>query len=88
MTSYCGLFFPLQMKTQNGSVQVNGRLALVTQQAWIYNDTFRENLIVGQQYDPERYKNVLRVCSLESDVELLVSGEKTEIGERGTNLRY
>ncbi len=76
------------MKTVNGSVQVNGRLALVTQQAWIFNDTFRENLLVGQPYDAERYKKVLRVCSLESDVELLAAGESTEIGERGINLRY
>ena len=67
---------------------MNGRLALVTQQAWIYNDTFRENLIVGQQYEAESYKNVLRVCSLESDIELLASGETTEIGDRGVNLRY
>ncbi|KAG0724867.1 Multidrug resistance-associated protein 9 [Chionoecetes opilio] len=74
------------MRTQNGSLQVNGRLALVTQQAWIYNATFRENIVVGQQVEQERYRNVMRVCSLEADVELLASGETTEIGERGTNL--
>ncbi|MPC26161.1 Multidrug resistance-associated protein 5 [Portunus trituberculatus] len=61
---------------------------IVTQQAWIYNDTFRENILIGQQYNEEKYKEVLRICSLESDIELLASGESTEIGERGTNLRY
>lgn len=76
------------MKTQSGSLLVNGKLALVTQQAWIYNDTFRENLLVGQQYKAERYKKVLKVCSLESDLELLANGDMTEIGERGVNLRY
>ncbi|KAK8395732.1 hypothetical protein O3P69_005668 [Scylla paramamosain] len=81
ISAICG-----DMKVQNGSVQVNGHLALVTQQAWIYNDTFRENVLIGQQYDEEKYKEVLRVCSLESDIELLASGESTEIGERGTNL--
>ena len=75
------------MKVQNGSVQVNGQLALVTQQAWIYNDTFRENILIGQQFNEERYREVIRVCSLESDIELLASGELTEIGERGINLR-
>lgn len=77
----------MQMVTKKGSKQVNGSLALVTQQAWIYNDTFRENLLVGQDFEAEKYKKVLRVCSLESDVELLANGDMTEIGERGINLR-
>ncbi|XP_069952910.1 ATP-binding cassette sub-family C member 12 isoform X2 [Cherax quadricarinatus] len=81
LSAVCG-----DMKIQSGSVQVNGRLALVTQQAWIYNDTFRENILVGQSYNPERYKMTLQVCSLESDIELLADGEMTEIGERGINL--
>lgn len=75
------------MKTHFGSVQVNGKLALVTQQAWIYNDTFRENILVGQEYEQEKYNNVLHACCLESDVKLLANGEMTEIGERGINLR-
>ncbi|XP_042206859.1 multidrug resistance-associated protein 5-like [Homarus americanus] len=82
ISAICG-----DMKTQGGSVQVNGQLALVTQQAWIYNDTFLENILVGQMFDPEKYKKTLYVCSLESDIELLANGEMTEIGERGINLR-
>ncbi|XP_050696667.1 ATP-binding cassette sub-family C member 5-like isoform X1 [Eriocheir sinensis] len=81
ISALCG-----DMITKNGSMQVNGRLALVTQQAWIYNDTFRENLLVGQGYDAEKYRKVIRVCSLESDIELLANGDMTEIGERGINL--
>ncbi|KAG7166923.1 ATP-binding cassette sub-family C member 11-like [Homarus americanus] len=81
ISAICG-----DMKTQGGSVQVNGQLALVTQQAWIYNDTFLENILVGQMFDPEKYKKTLYVCSLESDIELLANGEMTEIGERGINL--
>ncbi|KAK7082304.1 Multidrug resistance-associated protein 5, partial [Halocaridina rubra] len=81
LSAICG-----DMKVENGNVQANGRLALVTQQAWIYNDTFKENLLVGQKYDEEKYKDVLRVCSLESDVALLANGDMTEIGDRGINL--
>ncbi|XP_071525767.1 ATP-binding cassette sub-family C member 5-like isoform X3 [Panulirus ornatus] len=81
ISAICG-----DMKVHNGSIQVNGQLALVTQQAWIFNDTFQENILVGQEYDEEKYKNVLYVCCLESDVNLLANGEMTEIGERGINL--
>lgn len=36
--------------------------------------------------DSERYKNVIKVCSLEKDLEVLDHGDQTEIGERGINL--
>ena len=83
------MFCPLlkQMKVESGDLQSNGQLALVTQQAWIYNGTLRENITIGQKFDEERYKEVLRVCSLQSDLSLFTSGDMTEIGDRGVNLR-
>lgn len=36
--------------------------------------------------DAERYKEVLRSCSLEKDLEMMEFGDQTEIGERGINL--
>lgn len=34
----------------------------------------------------KRYKDVLRVCLLEKDLEILEHGDQGEIGERGINL--
>ncbi|OAY77163.1 ABC transporter C family member 14 [Ananas comosus] len=34
----------------------------------------------------ERYKEVIRVCCLEKDLEMMEFGDQTEIGERGINL--
>ncbi|XP_068243109.1 ATP-binding cassette sub-family C member 5-like isoform X2 [Palaemon carinicauda] len=81
LSAICG-----DMKVESGDLQANGRLALVTQQAWIYNATLQENIIIGQKFDEEKYKEVLRVCSLQSDLNLLSSGDMTELGDRGTNL--
>lgn len=36
--------------------------------------------------DRERYRYVIKVCSLEKDLEILDHGDQTEIGERGINL--
>ncbi|KAG2627977.1 hypothetical protein PVAP13_3KG266776 [Panicum virgatum] len=36
--------------------------------------------------DRERYNDVIRVCCLEKDLELMENGDQTEIGERGVNL--
>lgn len=69
-----------------GDMHIQGGLALVSQQAWIFNETLRENILFGLPYDEERYKDVIHVCSLQRDLELLPNGDQTEIGERGTNL--
>ncbi|GCC24840.1 ATP-binding cassette sub-family C member 12 isoform X1 [Chiloscyllium punctatum] len=75
-----------QMVLHNGVVAINGSLAFVSQQAWIFHGNVRENILFGKTYDEERYKNVIEVCSLEQDLDILPFGDLTEIGERGINL--
>lgn len=36
--------------------------------------------------DRGRYEEVMRVCCLEKDMEMMEFGDQTEIGERGINL--
>lgn len=72
----------------NGEIRVDGTLAIVPQQAWIYNGTVRENILFGQPMDEARYQKTLDCCSLRRDLELLSEGDLTEIGARGSNLRY
>ena len=76
------------MKLQSGNLQINGQLAIATQIPWIYNDTLKENIIVGNEMNRKKYEEVIKVCALESDLQLLSNGDMTEIGERGINLRY
>ncbi|CAM9778040.1 unnamed protein product, partial [Phaeothamnion confervicola] len=63
-----------------------GGVAYVPQTAWIPNDSLRNNICFGRPYDEERYEEVVRVCRLERDLELLEFGDETEIGEQGINL--
>ncbi|KAK6135220.1 hypothetical protein DH2020_031028 [Rehmannia glutinosa] len=69
-----------------GTVQVHGTIAYVSQSAWIQTGTIRENIIFGSALDNERYQDTLERCSLVKDLELLPYGDLTEIGERGVNL--
>ncbi|KAG0240518.1 hypothetical protein BGX31_001878 [Mortierella sp. GBA43] len=75
-----------EMYKLQGSIRVRGRIAYVPQQAWIFNATLRDNILFGNAYDPERYRQVLKVCGLETDLAILSAGDLTEIGERGINL--
>ncbi|XP_050485106.1 ATP-binding cassette sub-family C member 5-like isoform X2 [Bombus huntii] len=75
-----------QLKMINGHILREGSCAYVSQQAWIVNATFKENILFGNQFDAKRYYQALTVCSLKEDLNMLPGGDETEIGERGINL--
>ncbi|XP_032710444.1 multidrug resistance-associated protein 9 isoform X1 [Lontra canadensis] len=75
-----------QMQLQQGIVAVNGTVAYVSQQAWIFHGNVRENILFGEKYDHQRYQHTVRVCALQEDLSSLPYGDLTEIGERGLNL--
>ncbi|CAL5392946.1 unnamed protein product [Camellia sinensis] len=70
----------------NNIVQVHGKVAYVSQTAWIQTGTIQENILFGSNMDKHRYHEVLEKCSLIKDLELLPFGDCTIIGERGVNL--
>ncbi|KAJ4951568.1 hypothetical protein NE237_028400 [Protea cynaroides] len=69
-----------------GTIQVYGRIAYVSQMAWIQTGTIQENILFGSPMDKKRYQQVLEKCSLVKDLGMLPFGELTEIGGRGVNL--
>ncbi|KAK1409107.1 hypothetical protein QVD17_35632 [Tagetes erecta] len=69
-----------------GTVQVYGSIAYVSQSAWIQTGSIRDNILFGSEMDNQRYQETLAKCSLVKDLELLPYGDLTEIGERGVNL--
>ncbi|XP_063105386.1 ATP-binding cassette sub-family C member 12 isoform X3 [Cavia porcellus] len=75
-----------QMQLQKGIVAVNGSLAYVSQQAWIFHGNVRENILFGEKYNHQRYQHTVHVCGLQKDLNSLPYGDLTEIGERGLNL--
>uniref|UniRef100_A0A8C2BVW1 ATP-binding cassette, sub-family C (CFTR/MRP), member 12 n=1 Tax=Cyprinus carpio TaxID=7962 RepID=A0A8C2BVW1_CYPCA len=75
-----------QMHLLSGSVSANGTLAYVSQQAWIFHGTVKDNILMGEPFDQTRYARVIHACSLKPDLAILPYGDQTEIGERGINL--
>ncbi|XP_040491207.1 multidrug resistance-associated protein 1 isoform X3 [Ursus maritimus] len=75
-----------EMDKVEGHVAVKGSVAYVPQQAWIQNDSLRENILFGRQLQERYYNAVIEACALLPDLEILPSGDRTEIGEKGVNL--
>lgn len=73
-------------KLNYGSLHLNGRTAYVAQQAWIQNETARENILFGREYDEKFYNKIIQACSLVVDFNIMPAGDSTEIGEKGINL--
>ncbi|XP_032892371.1 multidrug resistance-associated protein 9-like [Amblyraja radiata] len=68
-----------QMNLHSGTVAVNESLAFVSQQAWIFHGTIRENILFGRTLDNERYKKVIEICCLGQDLAALPFGDTTEV---------
>lgn len=75
-----------EMICRIGTVEKDCDFAYCPQQAWIMNETVRENIIFGLEWRAELYTRVVEACALQHDFNILPYGDMTEIGERGANL--
>ncbi|MCJ1382885.1 hypothetical protein MMC17_005998 [Xylographa soralifera] len=58
-------------------------VAYCAQQAWLVNDTIKQNILFASPYDEDRYNSVIDACALRRDLEVLDSGDATLVGEKG-----
>lgn len=72
----------------SGTVKRGESAAYVSQQAWVLNQSLRENILFGMPFNKEKYDAILDACCLRPDLAQLPAGDLTEIGEKGINLRY
>ncbi|EDV24098.1 uncharacterized protein TRIADDRAFT_26283, partial [Trichoplax adhaerens] len=75
-----------EMNQLSGNVALEDSIALVSQQAWIFNATLKENVVFGSDFDKNRYLQAMTCCVLMDDLTTLPNGDETLIGDRGINL--
>ena len=61
-------------------------VCLVLQQAFVFDDTVRQNVTLGEDIDEATVRWALRVAQAEAFVDALPDGLDTELGERGGSL--
>ncbi len=72
--------------SNRNSVIVNGTISYDPQQAWVMNDTIKNNILFFNEMDNERYNNVIKVCQLLPDFESFPKKDENEISSSGGNL--
>ncbi|TKA35153.1 hypothetical protein B0A54_13948 [Friedmanniomyces endolithicus] len=71
------------MRRTTGNMTLGASRAFCPQYAWIQNATVKQNIVFGKEYDSRWYNEVIDACALRPDLDMLPSGDMTEIGERG-----
>ena len=54
-----------ELKAEKGTVDVTGRIAYVSQEAWIFNGSLKNNITFGQEYNEKKYQRVIEICALQ-----------------------
>eukprot|EP00158_Paraphelidium_tribonemae_P009276 Partr_v1_DN28821_c1_g1_i1_m34129 putative ATP-binding cassette, sub-family C (CFTR MRP), member len=75
-----------EMKSVNGTIGINGKIGYSLQQPWVQNGTLLKNITFGLEYDEKKYNEVIRVTSLEKDIQWLPAGNDTLLGEKGVQI--
>ncbi|KAF8698000.1 hypothetical protein HU200_035504 [Digitaria exilis] len=70
----------------SGSISSCGSIAYVPQVPWILSGSLQDNILLGKEFDPRRYKEVIHACALDVDISAMARGDMSHIGEKGTNL--
>ncbi|CAH2007293.1 unnamed protein product [Acanthoscelides obtectus] len=60
---------------KEGSVLVNGRVSYAPQEPWVFPSTLKQNILLGEKFDRNRYEEVLKVCALTLDRDRLPGGK-------------
>ncbi|KAI7824477.1 P-loop containing nucleoside triphosphate hydrolase protein [Kickxella alabastrina] len=81
LSGLCG-----EMPITSGQSCVRGSIAYMCQEAFVINATFRENVLMGAEYDDKLFHRVIEASALTEDVKHLPAGDMTEIGRNGINL--
>ena len=71
---------------EKGDIYINGSMSYAAQDPWLIPDTVKNNIIIGKEFNENRYKLVLELCDMFRDITILPNGDESIVGDRGITL--
>ncbi|KXJ83952.1 hypothetical protein RP20_CCG025850 [Aedes albopictus] len=75
-----------EFQPTDGTVNVTGRIAYVSQEPWVLNRSIKNNILFGEQLDQPFYEEVVQACALRADVDSFPNKDETIVGEKGATV--
>ena len=73
-----------ELSNHQGEISRNySSLAYASQDPWIMNGTVKENIVMGESFDPQYYREVVEACQLDHGLLQFSNGDETLVGDRG-----
>ena len=72
-----------EVTQSSGNIACSGTIAYVSQTAWVFSGTLRENVLFGEPYDEKKYAEVIEACALKEDIKRFSNGDLSFVGEHG-----
>ncbi|SMN22850.1 similar to Saccharomyces cerevisiae YLL015W BPT1 ABC type transmembrane transporter of MRP/CFTR family [Maudiozyma saulgeensis] len=75
------------MENKPPRLYINGReIAYCPQEAWIMNQSIKENILFGRKFNRVVYDKTIQTCQLVPDFSIFSDGDETIVGEKGISL--
>ncbi|XP_039444244.1 probable multidrug resistance-associated protein lethal(2)03659 [Culex pipiens pallens] len=76
-----------ELELDEGRLEISASaVSYAPQEPWLFEGSVKNNIVFVEDFNDKRYKEVVKVCALERDFQLLPLGDETIVGERGISL--
>ncbi|XP_017777905.1 PREDICTED: probable multidrug resistance-associated protein lethal(2)03659 [Nicrophorus vespilloides] len=75
-----------ELPLSSGKLDIAGNVSYASQEPWLFVSSVKNNILFGQPFTKTKYKEIVKVCALETDFQQFPYGDKTLVGERGVSL--
>ena len=65
-----------------GSKRMPCNILIAPQEAWIFEGSIRENILIGAEYDEKLYNEVAEAACLQADFSIFSNGDETLVGHK------
>lgn len=75
-----------ELNIKKGSCEIYGKISYASQMPWIFEGTVRQNIVFTEEFDDAKFREVVKVCCLENDIQRMPHEDFTYVGECGFSL--